>query len=123
MFRAEIEHFLCLPDAADQRAAQRPAPHDQREGRDRGRFRRHAEKNHSPFDTQESEVGVVVVRRGDGVDDQVEGVREPGEGRFIRREAGLAGITGSGLVASIGGKGQVPKLAEVMALLDQQMQA
>ena len=47
----------------------------------------------------------------------------PTIGIYCDHEPGLAGITGSGPVTSIGGKGQVPKLADVMALLEQQFQA
>jgi len=42
----------------------------------------------------------------------------PTIGIYCDHEPGLAGITGSGPVASIGGKGQVPRLADVMALLN-----
>ena len=42
----------------------------------------------------------------------------PTIGIYCDHEPGLAGITGPGQVASIGGKGQVPKLADVMSLLD-----
>ena len=42
----------------------------------------------------------------------------PTVGIYCDHEPGLAGITGAGPVASIGGKGQVPKLADVAALLD-----
>ena len=42
----------------------------------------------------------------------------PTVGIYCDHEPGLAGITGAGPVASIGGKGQVPKLADVVALLD-----
>jgi heptosyltransferase I len=50
----------------------------------------------------------------------------PTIGIYCDHEPGLAGITGPGrpgstLVASIGGKGQVPGKAEVLALLDRQM--
>jgi heptosyltransferase-1 len=45
----------------------------------------------------------------------------PTVGIYCDHEPGLAGITGSGRVASIGGKGQVPTRAEVLALLDAQM--
>ncbi len=44
----------------------------------------------------------------------------PTLGIYCDHEPGLAGITGPGPVASIGGKGQVPGQAEVMALLEQQ---
>jgi heptosyltransferase I len=47
----------------------------------------------------------------------------PTVGIYCDHEPGLAGITGSGPVASIGGKGQMPGKAEVMALLDRQMGA
>jgi heptosyltransferase I len=42
----------------------------------------------------------------------------PTVGIYCDHEPGTAGITGSGPVASIGGKGQVPRLADVMALLN-----
>ncbi len=42
----------------------------------------------------------------------------PTIGIYCDHEPGLAGITGSGGVASIGGKGQVPKLADVVALME-----
>ena len=45
----------------------------------------------------------------------------PTVGIYCDHEPGLAGITGPGPVASIGGKGQVPKLAEVLALMDRQL--
>jgi len=45
----------------------------------------------------------------------------PTLGIYCDHEPGLAGITGSGIVASIGGKGQVPSQNDVMALLEQQM--
>jgi len=42
----------------------------------------------------------------------------PTIGIYCDHEPGLAGITGPGRVASFGGKGQVPSLAQVMAQLD-----
>jgi lipopolysaccharide heptosyltransferase I len=45
----------------------------------------------------------------------------PTLGIYCDHEPGLAGITGPGRVASIGGKGQVPARSDVMALLEQQM--
>jgi heptosyltransferase I len=47
----------------------------------------------------------------------------PTIGIYCDHEPGLAGITGAGPVASIGGKGQVPKLADVVALLSQHLEA
>ena len=47
----------------------------------------------------------------------------PTLGIYCDHEPGLAGITGNGPVASIGGKGQVPPQADVMALLEQQLAA
>ena len=43
----------------------------------------------------------------------------PTLGIYCDHEPGLAGITGSGRVASIGGKGQVPQRNEVLGLLSQ----
>lgn len=44
----------------------------------------------------------------------------PTIGIYCDHDPGLAAVTGPGNVHSIGGKGRVPKLAEVMALLDRQ---
>ncbi len=43
----------------------------------------------------------------------------PTLGIYCDHDPGLAGITGSGRVASIGGKGQVPQRNEVLGLLSQ----
>jgi heptosyltransferase-1 len=45
----------------------------------------------------------------------------PTLGIYCDHEPGLAGITGPGPVASIGGKGQLPSRADVMALLEAQL--
>lgn len=45
----------------------------------------------------------------------------PTLGIYCDHEPGLAGITGSGRVASIGGKGQVPTRNEVLTLFEQQI--
>jgi heptosyltransferase-1 len=45
----------------------------------------------------------------------------PTLGIYCDHDPGLAGITGPGRVASIGGKGQVPSRGDVLALLDAQM--
>ncbi|MDP1902172.1 MAG: lipopolysaccharide heptosyltransferase I [Rubrivivax sp.] len=45
----------------------------------------------------------------------------PTLGIYCDHEPGLAGITGPGKVASIGGKGQVPSRTDVLALLEQQL--
>jgi len=45
----------------------------------------------------------------------------PTLGIYCDHEPGLAGITGPGKVASIGGKGEVPGRADVLALLEQQL--
>lgn len=47
----------------------------------------------------------------------------PTLGIYCDHEPGLAGITGPGPVASLGGKGQVPSRKEVLALLAQQLDA
>jgi heptosyltransferase-1 len=44
-------------------------------------------------------------------------------GIYCDHDPGLAGITGPGLVASIGGKGQIPSRPDVLALLEQQLRA
>ena len=45
---------------------------------------------------------------------------QPTVGIYCDHEPGLAGITGPGLVASIGGKRQVPSRNDVLALIEQQ---
>ncbi len=45
----------------------------------------------------------------------------PTIGIYCDHDPGVAGITGPGPVASIGGKGQVPKLSDVVALLEAQL--
>ena len=45
----------------------------------------------------------------------------PTIGIYCDHEPGLAGITGPGPVASLGGPGQVPTLAAVMAVLEGQL--
>jgi heptosyltransferase-1 len=45
----------------------------------------------------------------------------PTLGIYCDHEPGLAGITGAGWVRSLGGKGQRPALADVMALVEQQL--
>ncbi len=45
----------------------------------------------------------------------------PTLGIYCDHDPGLAGITGPGLVASVGGKGQVPKLPQVIALLEKHL--
>jgi len=47
----------------------------------------------------------------------------PTIGIYCDHDPGLAGVTGPGPVASLGGKGQVPRQAEVLALLEQQIAA
>jgi heptosyltransferase I len=47
----------------------------------------------------------------------------PTVGIYCDHEPGLAGITGAGLVASVGGKGRVPSKAEVMTALEGQVSA
>jgi heptosyltransferase-1 len=46
---------------------------------------------------------------------------QPTIGIYCDHEPGLAGITGPGLVTSLGGKGQQPSLDEVMAALDRHL--
>lgn len=46
---------------------------------------------------------------------------KPTIGIYCDHEPGLAGVTGPGPVASVGGKGQVPSQAEVLALLEAQL--
>ena len=46
----------------------------------------------------------------------------PTLGIYCDHDPGLAGITGPGRVASIGGKGQVPSKADVLGLLERQLQ-
>lgn len=47
----------------------------------------------------------------------------PTVGIYCDHEPGLAGLTGAGLVSSLGGRGQVPKLADVVAAVEAQLAA
>ena len=46
----------------------------------------------------------------------------PTIGIYCDHDPGLAGVTGSGWVASVGGKGQVPRQQDVLGLLDRQFE-
>ena len=71
---AEIEHFLGLGDAADRRTREAAASHDEAErGDGEGLFRR-ADQCDVAIAAQKLNVGVDVVIRRDGVEDEVEAV-------------------------------------------------
>jgi len=63
--------------------AQAAVAADEREGVHRSRVGRHADDDHRALKAQHAEVLVVVVRGGDGVDDQVELARELLERLFV----------------------------------------
>lgn len=73
VFRTEIQHLLRFGDTADHRSGDRAPFHQELHGIGRGvRRRRRADQGHRPVAFQETDKGVKVVRRGNGVDDEVE---------------------------------------------------
>jgi heptosyltransferase-1 len=79
-----------------------------------------------PFLTVAESAGVLagaqaVVGLDTGFSHLAAALGRPTLGIYCDHEPGLAGITGPGWVRSIGGKGQVPALDEVMGLLAQQV--
>jgi len=86
---AEVEDLLGLRDAADERAGQAAPLHDHVEDGGGGvRLARRADQDQGAVPRQELEVGVQAVRRGDGVDDEVEAAR------VLRRRLGVLGDHG-----------------------------
>ena len=69
---AEVEHLLGFGDAADGRAGETAAAHDQAEGRDGQRLLRRADEGDVAVAAEQVDVGVDVVIGGDGVEDEVE---------------------------------------------------
>ena len=79
-----------------------------------------------PFLTVAQSAGVLsgaqaVVGLDTGFSHLAAALGRPTLGIYCDHEPGLAGITGPAWVRSVGGKGQVPELAEVMALLADQV--
>ncbi len=85
VFRAEVQHFLGLPDAADGGPREGPASHDERERVDRERLGRCTNVDQGAVEGEQLQVGTDVDRGADRVDDQVE---RPG--KDIKR-TGIAG--------------------------------
>src|SRR3954468_18414172 len=97
---AMVEHLLRLGDTADERALESAAREDERERLDRHCLGRRADDHHRSARPEHAEVLVVVVRRGDGIDDDVELAREFLERRLVARalEVGSAEPTRVGLL-------------------------
>jgi hypothetical protein len=72
MLAAEIEHFLGLGDAADERAGNATASEQQAEGGDGKRLRRRPDEGEVAVAAEQVDVSVYVVIGGDGVEYEVE---------------------------------------------------
>lgn len=86
MLAAEIQHFLRFLDAADEGAREGAAAHDQAEDVDLKRFVGRADHGEGTVDLQQVEIGVHVVRGGDGVQDEIEAVGVFGHVGFVFRD-------------------------------------
>ena len=91
---AEVEHLLGFGDAADGRAGEAAAAHDQAEDGNGERLLRRADQGEVAVAAQQIEVSVDVVIGGDGVEDEVEAagvllhlVGIAGDDDFVRAEA------------------------------------
>src|SRR5436190_8337479 len=72
MLSAEVEHFLGLGNAADRRAGETAAAHDEVEGGKGERFLGRADKSEIAIATKESEISVDIVIGGHGIEDEIE---------------------------------------------------
>ena len=94
MFAAKVEHLLGFGDAANGRAGQAMATHDQAECRDSKRFLRCADEGDIAVPTKQIDIGVDVVIGGNCVEDEVEAagvlfhlVGIAGDDDFVRTQA------------------------------------
>ena len=99
---AEVEHFLGFGDAADGRAGEAAAAHDQAEGRNGERFFRRADQGEIAIAAQQIDVGVDVVIGGDAVENEVEAA-----GVLLH----LVGIARDGRLRRLRGEGRLPSCA------------
>ena len=80
---AIVEHLLRLGNAPDGGPGQPPVSRDERPGGHRNRLGRDADDHHRTLGPQHSQIPVVVMRRRDGVDEQVETAGQFLEGGFV----------------------------------------
>lgn len=83
MLAAEIQHFLSFLNSADQRAGEGAAAHNESEDVDLQRLIGRADHCEGAVDLQQVEIGVHVVRGGDGVQDEIEAVGVFGHVGFV----------------------------------------
>ena len=69
---AEVQHLLGLPDTTDRRSGQAAAFCEERERIERRRLVGRSHQHHRAVAAKEPEVGVVVVLRRHGIEDEVE---------------------------------------------------
>ena len=84
MLAAEIQHLLGFGQAADERARERASAHEEGECPDGNGLLGGTDEHEVAVPLEKVQVGVDVVRRGDGVEDEVEGAR-------LRGHLGLVG--------------------------------
>jgi hypothetical protein len=69
---AKVEHVLSFGDAADGRAGEAAAAHDQAEGRDAQRLLRSADKGKVAFAAEQVDIGIDVVIGGNRIENEIE---------------------------------------------------
>jgi hypothetical protein len=67
---AKVEHVLSFGDAADGRAGEAAAAHDQAEGRDAQRLLRSADKSKVAFAAEQVDIGIDVVIGGNRIENE-----------------------------------------------------
>ena len=72
---AEVEHLLRLGDAANRRAGEAAASHDEAESGDGQRFLGRADQGDVAVAREQVDVGIDVVLGGDAIEDEVEAAR------------------------------------------------
>ena len=75
MFAAEVQHLLRLPDAADERAVKILPAKNQTAGVNRKRFRRNTDLRERAVAFQQRKVGIDVVLRRHGIEEEMKTVR------------------------------------------------
>jgi hypothetical protein len=81
----EVEHFLRLRQAADERTGKLPSTVNQIKTKDRSGLRRGSYQRHRSISFQQIQVGVQIVRGGNSVEDEVKSAGVfPHLGRILR---------------------------------------
>lgn len=86
MLAAEIQHFLSFLNPADERSGEGAPAHNEAEDVDIQRFVGRADHGEGAVDLQQVEIGVHVVRGGDGVQDEIEAVGVFGHVGLVLRD-------------------------------------